>query len=94
MHSTASSIKVSGGQIARLEIVFRGITIPVNVYLVSPKNEEPYIICVYYEDSPIETRAYLDKTAQGWKERFSTDHELAAVIGPKVETLMKQRMYN
>jgi|GEM_PF-6128867 len=94
MHSTSSSIKLSGGKIAELKVAFKGMTMPVNVYLASQKNEEPFVICVCYEDSPIETRLYLDKTARGWKERYSDDHELAVLIGPQVETLMKQRMYN
>jgi hypothetical protein len=94
MYATARFIKASGGCIARLDIAFNGITLPVNVYPVSIKKADPFILCVCYEDSPIETRLYLDKTPQGWKERCSNDHELADLIGPQVESLRKQRMYN
>lgn len=94
MHTTTSSIKASGGRIAELKVPFKGLAMPVNVYLVEVTKGEPFVLCVCYEDSPIETRLYLDKTVQGWKERYSDDHDLASVIGPMVETLMKQRMYN
>lgn len=95
MHTTDSSIKVTGGKLCDLKITHKGMPVPVNVYLIRPDQGEPYSLCVCFENTPIETQLAIDKNEKGeWVDIHEGDSELARTIGAQLEQIFKPRLYN
>ncbi len=95
MNSTTSSIKLPGSKIATLTVTHKGMTMPVNVYLVIPNTDEPFSLCVCFEDTPIETRLEIDKNKHGeWVDLYEGPSELARAIGAEIEKKIKPVLYN
>ncbi len=95
MIAAATSIRMAGKKLCELKVSHKGVTMPVNVYAAVPRKGEPFMLCVCFEDAPIETRLYIDKNNKGeWVEIFEGDDELARTIGPLIETNLKPVIYN
>jgi len=95
MNTTPSSIKVSGGKFCELTVTHKGMTMPVNVYIVQPKQGEPYSLCICFENTPIETQLAIDKNAKGeWVDMHEGASELARTIGAELDKKITQRLYN
>ena len=95
MHTSAQSLKIQGGKVAELNVAFKGVSMPVNVYLVKPQKAEPFALCVCFEDTPIEIQLSIDKDLHGdWIDMHDRSHELAGLIGPMIENKLKPRLLN
>lgn len=87
----SQTVEVSGRKLYDLEVLFRGQTIPVTVYLVKDKQGKVFNLCVCFENTPIETRLAIDITGNGqWIDIYDGKSELAETIGALIEHKIDQ----
>lgn len=83
-------IEVSGRKLYDLEILYRGTTMPVAVYLVKDASAKVFNLCICFEKTPIETRLAIDITDKGWVDIYDGPSELAEAIGAQIMKQIEQ----
>ena len=78
------TIEVSGRKLYDPEVVYRGSTMPVAVYLVKNKKGKVFNLCICFEGTPIETRLAIDITEKGWVDIYDGQSDLAEAIGEQI----------